>query len=60
MNEIRLLDLSVLNIEKKFSENLDFNSVIDTFAKMKNKSKQLVAYLNMYHVCTIKYIAICL
>jgi len=25
----------VLNIEKEFSENLDFNSVVDTFAKMK-------------------------
>ena len=42
MEEIRLLDLSVLNIAKEFSENLDFNSVINTFAKMKNRRKQLV------------------
>ena len=42
MDDIRLLDLSVLNVEKKFSKNLDFNSVVDTFAKMKNRRKQLV------------------
>jgi len=42
MDEIRLSDLSVLNIEKEFSENLDFNSVVDTFANMKNRRKQLV------------------
>ena len=36
MDEIRLSDLSVANIE--FSENLDFNSV----AKMKNRRKQRV------------------
>jgi len=41
-NDIRFLDLSVLNIEKKFSENLDFKSVIKTFAKMKNRRKRLV------------------
>jgi len=35
MNEIRLSDLSVLNIENEFSENLDFNSVVDN--KMKNR-----------------------
>jgi len=35
MDEIRLSDLSVLNIENEFSENLDFNNVVDTFAKMK-------------------------
>jgi len=28
MDEIRLLDLSVLNIEREFSKNLDFNSVV--------------------------------
>jgi len=42
MDENRLSDLSVLNIEHEFSENLDFNSVVDTFAKMKNRRKQLV------------------
>ena len=42
MDEIRLSDLSVLNIEKEFSENFDFNSVVDTFAKTKNRRKQLV------------------
>jgi len=42
MDEIRLSDLSVLNIDKDFSENLDFNSVVDTSAKMKNRRKQLV------------------
>src|SRR6218665_1146664 len=36
-DEIRLSDLSVLNAEKDFSENLYFNSVVDTFAKMKNR-----------------------
>jgi len=42
MDEIRLSDLSVPNIEKEFSEYLDFNSihVVDNFAKMKNKRKQ--------------------
>ena len=30
MDEIILSDLSVVNIEKEFSENLDFNSVVDT------------------------------
>jgi len=29
MDEIRLSDLSVLNIKKEFSENLDFNSIVD-------------------------------
>ena len=43
MDEIRLSDLSMLNIEKEFSENLDFISVVvDTFAKMKTRRKQLV------------------
>src|SRR6218665_2485056 len=42
IDEIRLSDLSLLNIEKEFSENLDFNSVVDTFVKMKNRRKQLV------------------
>ena len=40
MDEIRLSDLSVLNTEKEFSENLDFNSLVNnltTFAKMKNR-----------------------
>ena len=44
MDEIRLSDLSMLNrpTEKEFSENLDFISVVDTFAKMKTRRKQLV------------------
>jgi len=42
MDEIRLSELSVLNTEKEFSENLAFNSVVDTFAKIKNRRKQLV------------------
>lgn len=42
MDEIRLSDLSLLNIEKELSENLDFNSVVDIFAKMKNRRKQFV------------------
>ena len=42
MDEIRLSDLPILNIEKEFSENLDFNSVVDTFAKMKTWRKQLM------------------
>jgi len=42
MDEIRLSVLSALNIETEFSENLDFNSVVDTFAKMKNRRKHLV------------------
>jgi len=33
MDEIQLSDLSVLNIEKKFTENLDFNSVVGTLLK---------------------------
>src|SRR6218665_1653329 len=41
-DEIRLSQLSVLNIEKKFSENICFNSVVDTFARMKSRPKQLV------------------
>ena len=41
MDEIRLSDLFVVSIEKEFSENLDFNSVVDTFAKTKNRRKQL-------------------
>jgi|SRR6218665_100851 len=41
MDEIRLSDLSVLNIERKFSKNFDFNSVFFTFAKVKNRRKQL-------------------
>src|SRR6218665_1917295 len=32
----------IVNTDNEFTENLDFNSVIDTFAKMKNRSKQLV------------------
>jgi len=39
MVEIRLSDLYVLNIGKEFSENLYFNSVVNTFAKMKNRHK---------------------
>ena len=33
MDDIQLSDLSVLNNENEFSENLDFNSVVETFAK---------------------------
>ena len=40
MDEIRLWDLYVLNIEKEFSENLYFNSIFDTVAQMKNRPKQ--------------------
>ena len=41
MDEIRLSDLSVLNVEKELSEKLDFNSVVDTSAKMKNRLDSL-------------------
>ena len=41
-DEIRLSDLSVVNIEKEFSENVRFNSVVDTFGQMKRRPKQLV------------------
>jgi len=40
MDEIRLSELSVLNIENEFSENFDSNSLLDTFAKMKNRRKR--------------------
>ena len=49
MEEIRLSDLSVLNIEKDFSENLDFNIVVDTFAKMKNR--QTVSVVGLLGLC---------
>ena len=58
MDEIRFSDLSVLNIGKEFSENLYFNSVANTFAKMKNIHKQCSKPTrSVYHVCrpTIKY-----
>src|SRR6218665_4227695 len=56
MDEIRLSDLSMLNIEKELSENLDFISVVDIFAKMKTRRKQLVYTTRpMCHVSTIKY-----
>ena len=42
MDEIRLSDLAYLNSEKEFFENLDFNSVIDSFAKMKNRRELLL------------------
>jgi len=43
MDEIRLLELSVLNTEKEFSENLDFKSVDDdTFATVKNRRTELL------------------
>jgi len=48
MDEIRLSDLSVLNIGKEFSENLYFNSVINTFAKIKNRHKQ---YVELSAIC---------
>ena len=53
MDEIRLSDLSVLNIGKEFSENLDFNSVVNTFAKnlMKNRRKQLVYIVSLLGLC---------
>ena len=56
MDEIRLSDLSAPNIEKEFSENLDFNRIVDTFAKMKNRREQLVySLLGLLDLCTIKY-----
>src|SRR6218665_2599580 len=56
MDKIRLSDLSMLNIEKEFSENLDFISVVDIFAKMKTRRKQCSKPTRpMCHVCTIKY-----
>ena len=42
MDEIGLSGLFVLNIEKEYSENLDFDSVVDTFAKIMNRLKYLV------------------
>ena len=42
MDEIRLSDLALLNNKKEFFENLDFNSVIDSFAKMKNRRELLL------------------
>src|SRR6218665_2607770 len=33
IDDLRLSDLSLLNIEKEFSENLDFNSVSDFLPK---------------------------
>jgi len=57
MDEIRLWDLSVLNIEKKFSENLYFNSVVDTFAQrriyLNSKCSRPTRPIQAYHVCTI-------
>ena len=37
MDEIRLSDLALLNNENEYFENLDFNSVIDSYPKMKNR-----------------------
>jgi len=57
MYEIRLSDLSVLNIEQieqNFSETLDFNSVVDTFDKMKKRWNSECGG-PMYNVCTFKY-----
>jgi len=45
------------NIEKEFSENLDFNNVVDTFAKMKNRRKQLVHVVCLLGLC-IMYLQI--
>ena len=42
MDEILLSDLFVLNIKKKFSENFDFYSLVDTLAEMNHRRKQLV------------------
>ena len=53
MNEIRLSDLSMLNIEKKFPENLDFNSVVNTFAKMKTRRKQFTKSILLMKSLTI-------
>src|SRR6218665_2218867 len=56
LDEIPLSDLSVINSEKEFSENLDFKSVVNTFAKIKNRRKQCSRPTRpMYHACTIKY-----
>jgi len=73
MDEILLSDLSVLNIEKEFSEKFDFNSVVDNFAKMKNRLNRVsvvglcVMYgqlhvsmqcAYMHNCCNIKYVII--
>ena len=48
----------MLNIETEFSEHLDFNSVVDTFAKMKNRRRPRQLECSrptrrrLYHVCT--------
>jgi len=41
MDEIRYSDF-----EKEYFENLDINSVVGTFAKMKNKRKQSVSVVH--------------
>ena len=38
----QLMRSDCLCYDNEFTENLDFNSVVDTFAKMKNRRKQLV------------------
>ena len=55
--------LSVLNrpTEKEYFENLDINSVVGTFAKMKNKRKQsvsVVAYMAYFNVQLITISAV--
>jgi len=42
MGAMRLSFLAFLNNKKEFFENLDFNSVIDTFAKINNRRKLLL------------------
>src|SRR6218665_3647126 len=72
MDEIQLSDLPVLNIEKEFSENLDFNGVVDTFAKMRNRRNSLcsgpsrpitcvqlsIAICDLNNCCIIKYVTV--
>ena len=41
MEESRLSDLSLLSIERSTSEKLDFDNVIQTFANIKNRRKNL-------------------
>jgi len=52
MDEIWLSDVSVLNIEKEFSENLNLNfkSVVNTFAKIKNRRIVSLLGLCIMHV----------
>ena len=39
MSEDRLSGLAIINIERDLSKKVNFNTVIDTFAKMKQRRK---------------------